>query len=83
MPLHIVQRSHNRHPCFFAGEDYLAYLQWVGVALEIRAALAQAATDDIRLALNQSQPLGSERFYAKIERITGQRREARPRGRPL
>ena len=37
---------------------------------------------DLRLALNQSQPLGNERFYAKIERLTGQRREARPRGRP-
>ncbi|MGH8554093.1 MAG: transposase [Gammaproteobacteria bacterium] len=36
----------------------------------------------IRLALNQSQPLGNERFHAKIERMTGQRREARPRGRP-
>ena len=36
----------------------------------------------IRLALNQSQPLGNERFYAKIERMSGQRREARPRGRP-
>ncbi|MGH8507819.1 MAG: transposase [Gammaproteobacteria bacterium] len=37
---------------------------------------------DLRLALNQSQPLGNERFYAKIERLTGQRRQARPRGRP-
>ncbi|CAN5708488.1 transposase [soil metagenome] len=36
----------------------------------------------IRLALNQSQPLGNKRFHAKIERMTGQRREARPRGRP-
>jgi putative transposase len=29
---------------------------------------------DLRLALNQSQPLGNGRFYAKIERMTGQRR---------
>ena len=42
----------------------------------------RAAIDDIRLALNQSQPLGNARFYAKIEQMTGQRREARPRGRP-
>ena len=34
------------------------------------------------LALIPSQPLGNERFYAEIERMTGQRREARPRGRP-
>ncbi len=49
--------------------------------------LFQSPLDDetlsaIRLALNQSQPLGNERFHAKIERMTGQRREARPRGRP-
>ncbi|MCK7501787.1 MAG: hypothetical protein MZW92_76145 [Comamonadaceae bacterium] len=27
--------------------------------------------DDIRLALNQNQPLGNERFYARIEKLTG------------
>ena len=47
-----------------------------------RAQLDWAAIDDIRLALNQSQPLGNARFYAKIEQMTGHRREARPRGRP-
>ena len=36
----------------------------------------------VRLALNQSQPLGNERFYAKVEKMTGVRREAKPRGRP-
>lgn len=214
IPLHIVQRGHNRQPCFFAEEDYHTYLHWLGVALKkeqctlhayalmtnhvhllltpkdakavpkliialgrryvqyinttyrrtgtlwdsrykssliqaetyllacqsyielnpVRAAmvddpahyrwtsyrtnaLAQAsplitphtlysalgktdeerqsayralfrtqldreAIDNIRLALNQNQPLGSERFYAKIEQMTGQRREVKPRGRP-
>jgi putative transposase len=47
-----------------------------------RAHLDGAAIDDIRLALNQSQPLGNARFYAKIESMTGVRREAKPRGRP-
>ena len=47
-----------------------------------RAHLDKAAIDDIRLALNQNQPLGNARFYAKIERMTGVRREARARGRP-
>ncbi|MGP1680618.1 MAG: transposase [Burkholderiales bacterium] len=214
VPLHIVQRGHNREPCFFAEEDYLSYLHWLGEALGeaecalhayvlmtnhvhllltpkkaeavprliislgrryvqyinrsyrrtgtlwdsrykssaveaeayllvcqryielnpvraamiedpahyrwssyranalgqtdarvtshalyrslgrtererqaayralFRAQLDRAAIDDIRLALNQSQPLGNERFYAKIEQMTGARREARPRGRP-
>ena len=47
-----------------------------------RAQLERAALDDIRLALNQSQPLGNSRFLAHIEKVTGERREARPRGRP-
>jgi len=47
-----------------------------------RAQFDRAALDDIRLALNQSQPLGNARFYAKIEKMTGIRREAKPRGRP-
>ena len=47
-----------------------------------RAELDQEAISDIRLALNQNQPLGNSRFYAKIEAMTGQRREPRPRGRP-
>jgi putative transposase len=47
-----------------------------------RGHLDGTAIDDIRLALNQGQPLGNSRFYAAIERITGIRREAKPRGRP-
>lgn len=47
-----------------------------------RAQLDSKAIDDIRLALNQNQPLGNSRFHAQIEAITGQRREAKPRGRP-
>lgn len=46
-----------------------------------RAQLDSKAINDIRLALNQNQPLGNSRFYARIEATTGQRREARPRGR--
>src|SRR3989338_8467156 len=30
LPLHIVQRGHNRDACFFADEDYHAYLHWLG-----------------------------------------------------
>jgi len=214
VPLHIVQRGHNREPCFFAEEDYFTYLHWLGEALKetgcvlhayalmtnhvhllltparaalvprlmislgrryvqyinttyrrtgtlwdsrykssliqaetylltcmryielnpVRAAmvddpahyrwtsyrtnalgqasdllvphpiflgldhndgarqeayralfrphLEQAAIDDIRLALNQSQPLGDSRFHGVIERAVGERRQARPRGRP-
>ena len=47
-----------------------------------RAHLDTAAIDDIRLAPNQNHPLGNERFHTKIEKMTGIRREAKPRGRP-
>ena len=47
-----------------------------------RTELNDEAVSDIRLALNQSQPLGNSQFYAKIEKITGQCRAPRPRGRP-
>lgn len=30
VPLHIIQRGNNRQACFFADEDYRAYLQWLG-----------------------------------------------------
>jgi len=33
VPLHIVQRGHNREPCFFAEDDYSSYLHWLGEAL--------------------------------------------------
>jgi len=32
-PLHIVQRGHNREACFFAEEDYHAYLRGLKHAL--------------------------------------------------
>src|SRR5260221_7693821 len=183
IPLHIVQRGHNRPPCFFGEEDYLSYLHWLKEALAenqcalhayvlmtnhvhllltpkkaeavpkliislgrryvqyinrsyrrtgtlwdsryksslvqaepylltcqryielnpVRAAMvddpahyrwtsyranAPGQADDrltphsLFLALNQNQPLGNERFYARIEKMTGMRREAKPRGRP-
>ncbi len=47
-----------------------------------RHELDDEAIADVRLALNQGQPFGNARFLDAIERMTGQRREARPRGRP-
>ena len=42
--------------------------------------LDEEMVSELRLAVNQNQPLGNERFYETIERMAGQRREARPRG---
>jgi putative transposase len=33
VPLHLVRRGHNLEQCFFAEEDYLSYLHWLGEAL--------------------------------------------------
>lgn len=32
VPLPIVQRRHNREPCFFAEDDYHGYRHWLGEA---------------------------------------------------
>ena len=48
----------------------------------LRAQFPNATLSVIRLALGQCQPLGDARFHAEIERQTGVRREAKPRGRP-
>ena len=53
-----------------------AYREWFDRELDAKA------IGDIRLALDQGQPLGDSRFLDNIEKATGQRREARPRGRP-
>jgi putative transposase len=29
VPLHLIQRGHDRHACFFADEDYRCYLHWL------------------------------------------------------
>ena len=47
-----------------------------------RVSLDQAANDDVRLALNQNQPLGNSSFITTIARVTGERRQARTLGLP-
>ena len=69
------------HPLYLALGDTDAIRQSAYRAL-FRAHLDKTALDDIRLALNQNQPLGNSRFYARIERMLGERRQAKPRGRP-
>lgn len=69
------------HPAYLdlgrdAGEQQTFYRKL------FRAHLDDEAIDDIRLALNQSLPLGNSRFHAAIAAAIGERREARPRGRP-
>jgi len=69
------------HPLYLAlagdtGERHEAYR-----AL-FRTALGDVPLADLRMALNQDQPFGNERFYAEIEAVTGRRCAPRKRGRP-
>lgn len=114
LPLHIVQRGHNRDPLRAAMVDDPAHYRWSSYRANglgqsdrlltphaVYSALGAndidrqethrtlfrperdaAAIGDIRLALDQGQPVGDSRFIEHIERVTGQRRESRPRGRP-
>ncbi|MCK0509356.1 transposase [Aromatoleum anaerobium] len=34
VPIHLVQRGHNREACFFTDEDFLAYREWLAEALQ-------------------------------------------------
>jgi putative transposase len=47
-----------------------------------RGALDDKPLSVLRLALNQHQPIGTDRFYREIEAMTVQRRQLRKRGRP-
>jgi len=47
-----------------------------------RKELDQATVEALGLALEQNQPLGDARFLNRVAKVVGERREARPRGRP-
>jgi len=69
------------HPVYLAMESgeagrLAAYRQF------FRPELENDAIADIRLSLSQSLPLGNDRFHAEIAQMVGERRMARPRGRP-
>ncbi|MCK7576951.1 MAG: transposase [Chromatiales bacterium] len=58
VPLHIVQRGHNREPCFFGAEDYPCYLHWLGVALKEAACALHAyvlMTNHVHLLLTPTK----------------------------
>jgi putative transposase len=69
------------HPLFLAlsADDISRQLRYRDL---FRTALDDAPPADLRMALNQNQPIGNRRFHAEIEATTGQRRELRKRGRP-
>lgn len=34
VPQHVIQRGNNREPCFYAKEDYVAYLEFLHIVSE-------------------------------------------------
>jgi putative transposase len=70
------------HPAYLALGAAAAERQTAYRAL-FRAQPDAEASADLRLALDQNQPLGDARFLAQIAPALGGRRQARPRGRPV
>ena len=65
VPLHIVQRGHNREACFFAEEDYQSYLHWLGEAL----AESECALHAYALMTNHVHLLLTPKKAAKVPRL--------------
>ena len=69
------------HPLYFSlGKD--DQTRQTNYRSLFRTELDNEAISGIRLAINQNQPPGNSRFDARVEAMTGQRREPKPRGRP-
>lgn len=82
-PQHVVQRVHNCEACFFADEKKRNRLRCLGSLNCNGSELDVEALADIRLALSQGQPLGSERFSEIMCAAVGVRRVQRKPGRPM
>ena len=59
MPLHIIQRGHNREACFFGEDDFLAYPHGLGEALNrerLRPHAYVLMSNPVYLLLTPPQP---------------------------
>jgi putative transposase len=71
VPLHLVQRGHNRAACFFDDEDREYYLHWLGVALEEHECALHAyvlMTNHVHLLLTPSRCDGVAQLFMSIRR---------------
>ena len=71
MPLHIVQRGHNRDACFFCEEDYSSYRHWLGEALRETGCSLHAyvlMTNHIHLLLTPTHPQDVPRLIISLGR---------------
>jgi putative transposase len=68
-PLHIVQRGHNRQPCFFADDDYRYFLYWLKKYAENYHADVHAyvvMTNHIHLLLSSADPSSPSGFMKAL-----------------
>ena len=79
--LGVVDPRITPHPLYLA-LGITDHLRQIAYRALFSTELDAEAIADIRLAINQNQVLGNGRFHRKIEQVSGERREARPRGRP-
>lgn len=59
VPIHLVQRGHNREACFYSDEDFLAYREWLGDALRKTGCALHAyvlMTNHVHLLLTSPSP---------------------------
>ena len=69
VPLHIVQRGHNREPCFYSEDDYHSYLHWLGEALAETECTLHAyvlMTNHVHLLLTPKENRGQITVFTNI-----------------
>ena len=71
VPLHIVQRGHNREPCFFGEGDYSSYLHWLGKAIREAECLLHAyvlMTNHVHLLLTPGKAAAVPKLLISLGR---------------
>jgi len=71
VPLHIVQRGHNRAYCFFCEEDYHCYLYWLTNALKAHGAALHAyvlMTNHVHLLVSAPDPQAVPHVFMSLGR---------------
>lgn len=71
VPLHLIQRGNNRQACFFADEDYGAYLGWLEqyaqeIGCTIRAYVLMTNHVHLLITPRKSSEAGEEYQFLNI-----------------
>jgi putative transposase len=71
LPLHLIQRGNNRSECFFAVEDFRAYLHWLrryteGLGVRLHAYVLM--TNHVHLLLTPERPEQASRLMQALGR---------------